>query len=145
MHGLAQVLADNMIQMPQNPGDGVSLLVSKLPAEKFREVTFRVGRFSTLSTILPLWIGSEQRGSKDARVRMVEVLTMGRFYVQNGAPGTQMPSTQRIASLIPKNGSIPCGLFWTHLEPLLSLWTRYSLHWRVGLTGDLIRRVRLGS
>jgi len=42
MHGLAQVPANNVIQMPQSPGDNVSLLVSELSAQSFREMTFRV-------------------------------------------------------------------------------------------------------
>lgn len=42
MYGLAQVPADNAIQMTQSPGDNVSVLVSELPARKFREITFRI-------------------------------------------------------------------------------------------------------
>jgi len=42
MNGLVQVPADNVIQMPQKRGDSVSVLVSELAAETFREVKFHV-------------------------------------------------------------------------------------------------------
>ena len=42
MYGLAQVPAGNVIQMPQNPGDNVSVLISELAANKFQEMTFRI-------------------------------------------------------------------------------------------------------
>jgi hypothetical protein len=42
MNSLAQVPAENVIQMPQERGDRASVMVSELAAEKFREVTFRV-------------------------------------------------------------------------------------------------------
>jgi hypothetical protein len=41
-HGLAQVPSNNTIQMIPNPGRYGSLLVSDLPAERFRQMTFRV-------------------------------------------------------------------------------------------------------
>ncbi len=41
-YGLAQVPADNIIQMPQNPGEFASLLVSERPVGDFREVKFSV-------------------------------------------------------------------------------------------------------
>ena len=41
-YGIAQVPANNVIYMPQNNGDPVSLLVIKLPAQHFQEMTFRV-------------------------------------------------------------------------------------------------------
>ena len=41
-YGLAQVPVSNVIHMPQNPGDHVSLLVSELPAKDFRKITFQV-------------------------------------------------------------------------------------------------------
>lgn len=42
MYGIAQVPAADVVRMPQNPGEAVSFLVSKLPAERFEEVAFRV-------------------------------------------------------------------------------------------------------
>ncbi len=41
-YGLAQVPANNVVYMPQNNDDPVSLLVSQLPAQHFQEITFRV-------------------------------------------------------------------------------------------------------
>ncbi len=40
--GLAHVPQTNVILMPQNPGEYVSLLTSEFPAEHFREMSFRV-------------------------------------------------------------------------------------------------------
>ncbi len=41
-YGIAQVPADNVIHMPQNNGDPVSLIVCELSAQNFQEMTFRV-------------------------------------------------------------------------------------------------------
>jgi hypothetical protein len=41
-HGIAEVPLENTIHMPQNPGDQVSLLISKDAAEHFRAMTFTV-------------------------------------------------------------------------------------------------------
>ena len=41
-YGVAHVPTTNIIQMPQLVGQGVSLLVSRLAAERFREMSFRI-------------------------------------------------------------------------------------------------------
>jgi hypothetical protein len=42
VYGLAQVPADNVIHMPQNPGENASVLISELPAERFQKIKFEV-------------------------------------------------------------------------------------------------------
>jgi hypothetical protein len=42
VYGLAQVPEANVIHMPQNPGENVSILVSELPAERLRRIKFDV-------------------------------------------------------------------------------------------------------